>query len=114
MRATFYSAEADYDAALEDLDAALEIFVDDPYLIGEIIAILIQMDDLKTAHKELRRLTKLEDGYPVILFYEGLLAYAEGELTLAEDLLSEFIALNLNNYLTLEAESLLIEIQTQS
>jgi tetratricopeptide (TPR) repeat protein len=113
LRASFYLLEEDYDSAIADLDEALEIYADDPLLVGEIIAILILADDLKTAEKELNRLRKIEDGYPVILFYEGLLAYAVDDNDTAQDFLSEFLAFGLNDYLSLEARTLLAEIQAR-
>ncbi len=113
LRANWYLVEEDYDSAIADLDTALQIYADDPLLVGQIITILILADDLKTAEKELNRLRKIEDGYPVILFYEGLLAYAVDDNDTAQDFLSEFLALGLNDYLSLEARTLLAEIQAR-
>ncbi|MCU0479620.1 MAG: hypothetical protein MUE54_00245 [Anaerolineae bacterium] len=113
LRAHFYLLEAEYDSAIADLDEALTIKIDDPYLIGQIINIFIILEDFKAAGKELSRLEKIEDGYPVTLFYEGVLAYADGDNIVAEDFLSEFVALGLNDYLTLKARELLAEIQAR-
>lgn len=113
LRAYFYLLDEEYDSAITDLDEALTIKIDDPYLIGQIINIFIILEDFKAAGKELSRLEKIEDGYPVILFYEGVLAYADGDNIAAEDYLSEFVALGLNDYLTLEARELLAEIQAR-
>lgn len=113
LRAYFYVNAENYDAAINDLDAALEINIDDPYLIGQIIHIFITLEDFKAADKELTRLNKTEDGYLVILYYQGLLAYAEGDNIAAEDYLSQFIAQGLNDYLTLQARALLTEIQAR-
>jgi len=113
LRAHFYLLEEDYESAIADLDEALTIKIDDPYLIGQIINIFIITEDYKSADKEITRLSKIEDGYPVTLFYQGLLAYAEEDNMAAEDFLSEFVALGLNDYLTLEARELLAEIQAR-
>lgn len=113
LRAHFYLLEEDYESAIADLDEALTIKIDDPYLIGQIIKIFIITEDFKAAGKEISRLGKIEDGYPVTLFYQGLLAYAEDNNIAAEDFLSEFVALGLNDYLTLEARELLAEIQAR-
>jgi tetratricopeptide (TPR) repeat protein len=113
LRAHFYLLDEEYDSAIADLDEALTIKIDDPYLIGQIINIFIILEDFKAAGKELSRLGKIEDGYPVTLFYEGVLAYADGDNIAAEDFLSEFVALGLNDYLTLQARELLAEIQAR-
>ncbi|MDX2077493.1 MAG: hypothetical protein SFZ02_13775 [bacterium] len=113
LQAHFYTIEEEYDSAITSLDSALEIYADDPYIIGQIIQILILADDLKAAGKELNRLSKIEDSYPVILYYEALLAYADGDDTSAEDFLVDFLASGLNDYLSLEARTLLAEIQAR-
>lgn len=113
LRAYFYTLEGAYEDAIEDLDTALQINIDDPYLIGQVIEIFILMGDFKSAGKEITRLEKTSDGYPVILYYRGLLAYADGDNRTAEDYLSQFVAQGLNDYLTLQARALLTEIQAR-
>lgn len=113
LRAHFHTEEENYDEAIDDLDTALEIHADDPYLIGQIIHIFIILKDFKAADKEITRLHKTQNGYPIILYYQGLLAYAEGDTSTAEEYLSQFVARGLNDHLTLAARALLTNLRTR-
>jgi tetratricopeptide (TPR) repeat protein len=112
MRSDIHAETGDFDAALDDLsDAEKLINFDDPFLLLRSAAVRISAGDFKGAEGELEHIEKLAPEIPELIYYFGLLSYAQGNDDDALDNLEEYLDIIPEGGLSQQAQSLIEEIE---
>jgi tetratricopeptide (TPR) repeat protein len=112
VEADMLAQEEDYTAALDRLDSASDIInIDDPFLKLATVQIRIQAEDYKGAEGELTQIEKEFEGLPELLYYWGLLAYAQDDFDTASDYFQDYIGVSPDSELAIDAQAYIDEIE---